>query len=58
MRFELEFELNANVFSYSLALEYPPGFRELRVLEEKLLVNGDIVYLREIAQVRRTRQDR
>ena len=51
MRFELEVELNEKIYAYSLALEFPEGFKELRVLEEKLAVAGKAVYTREGAQV-------
>lgn len=52
VRFELEVTL-ANVrYAYRLALELPSGFRELRVLEESLTVDGDPVFEREIAEIR------
>lgn len=37
MRFELEIELGGMIYSYSLAFEYPKGFKELRVFEERLV---------------------
>ncbi len=52
MRFEIEVELEARVYKYAIALEFPKGFKELRVLEEKLEVDGNAVYSREAAQVR------
>jgi len=51
MRFEIEVELEGTIYSYALALEFPMGFKELRVLEEKLDVGGKTVYSREAAQV-------
>jgi len=51
MRFEIEVELNAKVYGYVIAFEFPEGFKELRVLEEKLTVDGSPVYTRELAQV-------
>ena len=51
MRFEIEVELNANIYEYVIAFEFPEGFKELRVLEEKFAVNGKPVYTREHAQV-------
>ena len=51
MRFEIEVELDGTIYSYALALEFPTGFKELRVLEEKLAVGGKAVYSREAAQV-------
>ncbi len=51
MRFEIEVELEGTTYSYALALEFPQGFKELRVLEEKLKVGGEAIYTRETAQV-------
>jgi hypothetical protein len=51
MRFEIEVELEAQTYGYSIAFEFPEGFKELRVLEEKLTVGGKPVYSREVAQV-------
>jgi len=51
MRFEIEVELGGNIYRYVLALEFPRGFKELRVLEEKLDVRGEAVYARDVAQV-------
>jgi predicted ATPase len=52
MRFELEVELDSGAYRYSLALELPSGFKEFRVLEEKLELDGKTIYTREAAQVR------
>lgn len=51
MRFEIEVELEAKIYAYILALEFPKGFKELRVLEERLQVDGQTEYRREAAQV-------
>jgi predicted ATPase len=51
MRFELEVQLNGQIYSYTLVFELPKGFKELRVQEEGLKVDGDPVYTRELAQV-------
>jgi hypothetical protein len=51
MRVEIEVELNAKVYEYVIAFELPEDFKELRVLEEKLAVDGAHVYSRELAQV-------
>jgi len=51
MRFEIEVKLQGNVYEYVIAFEFPTGFKELRVLEEKLAVDGKPVYTREVAQV-------
>jgi len=47
MRFEIEVELSAKIYTYVIALELPEGFKELRVLEEKLTVDGEPVCTRE-----------
>lgn len=52
MRFEIEVELNAKVYEYVIAFELPEDLKELRVLEEKLVVDGEPVYNRDKAQVR------
>jgi predicted ATPase len=60
MRFEIEVELQTKIYGYSIAFEFPAGFKELRVLEEKLTVAGNPVFARDVAQVKpaRTGQDR
>jgi len=57
MRFEIEAELGAKIYGYAIAFELPKGFKELRVLEEKLEVVGKAVYTREAAEVRLDLQD-
>lgn len=52
MRFEIEADLNGEIYLYSIAFEFPPGFRELRVLDEKLEVAGRPVFTRDLAEVR------
>ncbi|SPE33283.1 conserved hypothetical protein [Candidatus Sulfopaludibacter sp. SbA3] len=51
MRFEIEVELSSQIYEYVIAFEFPEGFKELRVREEKLAVGGKPVYSREAAQV-------
>jgi hypothetical protein len=51
MRFEVDVELKGKVYEYVIAFEFPEGFKELRILEEKLAVNGKPVYTRNGAQV-------
>lgn len=51
MRFELEVQLESRVFYYTLALELPERFRELRVLEEKLVLDGEMLFSRDHALV-------
>lgn len=51
MRFELEVLLGGKLFHYTLALDLPAQFRELRVAEEQLKLEGEVLYARELAQV-------
>lgn len=51
MRFELEVFLADRLFKYSLALELPANFHELRVLEETLAVDDNPIFSRSLAQV-------
>jgi predicted ATP-binding protein involved in virulence len=51
VRFEIEVELQGKIYEYVIAFEFPKGFKELRVLEEKLAVDRKPVYSREVAQV-------
>ncbi len=51
IRFELEVLLDGKLFKYVLALELPEKFRELRVSEEHLMVEGDPIFARKEAQV-------
>jgi predicted ATPase len=49
MRFEIEVELEAKTYRYTIAFEFPKGSKELLVLEEKFEVGGRAVYMREAA---------
>jgi ABC-type cobalamin/Fe3+-siderophores transport system ATPase subunit len=51
MRFEIAVELESKVYEYVIAFEFPEGFKELRVFEEKLAVGGKPVYTRQSAEV-------
>lgn len=60
IRVEIEAELadsdaligeGPHVYGYTVAFEFPDGFKELRVLEEKLTVEGKPVFTRNLAQV-------
>jgi len=51
IRFEIEVELDKQLYHYEVAFELPESFRELRVREETLRVNGKAVYSRELATV-------
>jgi predicted ATPase len=52
MRFEIEVELGEKIYRYAIAFELLQGSKELRILEEKLEVNGKFLYTREAAEVR------
>ncbi|MGD0359747.1 MAG: AAA family ATPase [Bryobacteraceae bacterium] len=41
VRFEIEVELRSRIFEYAIAFEHVEGFQELRVLEERLAVDGE-----------------
>jgi hypothetical protein len=51
IRFEIEVALNKHIFVYTLALELPNKFKEVRVLEERLSIDGDCIFSRDIADV-------
>lgn len=51
IRFEIEVLLEDKLYKYTLAFELPESFRELRVFEEQLLIEGNPVYSRKEAQV-------
>jgi energy-coupling factor transporter ATP-binding protein EcfA2 len=60
MRFEIEVELDGKIYEYVIAFEFPEGFKELRILDEKLAVGGKPLYTRKGAQVHlaRTSQEK
>jgi hypothetical protein len=43
--------LKGKTYEYAIAFELPAGFKELRVVEEKLAVSGEPVFTRALAQV-------
>jgi len=51
MRFDIEVRLGAQTYKYSIAFELPAGFKEMRVFEESLSVEGQPIFTRELAQV-------
>jgi hypothetical protein len=53
MRFEIQVELGAKIYGYSIAIELPRGGKEPRVLEETVQVGGESVYAREVGRVYR-----
>ena len=51
MRFEIEVELEAKKYGFVIAFYLSEEFKELRVLEEKLAVDGKPVYTRAVERV-------
>jgi ABC-type multidrug transport system ATPase subunit len=51
IRFEIEALVGARQYRYVLALELPPNFKEFRVLDEQLDLDGVSVFTRNEAQV-------
>jgi predicted ATPase len=54
-RIELEVLIHGEVYRYSLALELPQDFKEMRVAEERLSQGGVDIFARDTAQVTLTR---
>ncbi len=51
IRFEIEVLLEGKLYQYTLALELPDNFKELRVLEEQLKIDDAVYYSRANADV-------
>ena len=52
VRFEFEVELKDRHYAYTIAFEFPEGYyKELRVFDERLTLNGKPIYSRDAAQV-------
>lgn len=51
IRFEIEVYLQEKFYKYSLAFELPKNFKQMRVFEEELLVDGKEIYSRKEAQI-------
>ncbi len=49
MRFELELTLSGKRFNYAISFEWPANFREARILEEGLSVDGQVIFTRRQA---------
>lgn len=50
MRFEVELTLSGRRFKYAISFEWPANFRQARILDESLLVNGQAIFTRHQAQ--------
>jgi ABC-type multidrug transport system ATPase subunit len=55
VRFEIEVMLDTRSYGYAVAFELPTRFRELRVRQESLTIDGSPIFTRELAQVRLAR---
>jgi predicted ATPase len=51
MRFEIEAVIGNRAYKYSIAFDFPSGFKELRVFEEQLAVDDKPLFTRRLAQV-------
>jgi ATPase components of ABC transporters with duplicated ATPase domains len=51
IRFEIEVKIGGQMYKYFIALDFPSGFKELRVFEEGLSADSRPVFSREAAQV-------
>jgi ABC-type cobalamin/Fe3+-siderophores transport system ATPase subunit len=51
MRFELQATLTGKRFLYAVSFDWPENFREARILDENLSVDGQTVFTRQQAQV-------
>jgi predicted ATPase len=51
IRLELEVTMSDHIFRYEIAFELPKGFRELRVLDESLEMDGAVAFVRKNASV-------
>lgn len=51
MRFHLRCKIREKVYQFEIAFELPPDFRELRIKEESLVINGYLYYSRTLADV-------
>lgn len=51
IRFEVDLTLNHRRFTYEIAFEMPDNFYESRVAQEGLIIDGQMVFSRKLAQV-------
>jgi predicted ATPase len=51
MRFEIELILLGKRFKYSVSFEWPANFREARILDESLSVDGSAIFTRHVSQI-------
>jgi predicted ATPase len=58
MRFEMEIEINAKTYGYSLTFELLEGLKEVSVAEEVFTADGRLRYHRNLGDTRLTQQER
>ncbi len=51
MRFEIELTLSGKRFKYAVSFEWPATFREARILDESLSVDGNAIFTRRASQI-------
>jgi len=51
MRFEVDVSLSGKRFKYAVSFEWPASFREARILDESLAVDGQPVFTRQHSQI-------
>jgi energy-coupling factor transporter ATP-binding protein EcfA2 len=51
MRFDIEATLEKRRFRYTVSFDWPPHFREARIVEESLSVDGAAVFVRHLGQI-------
>lgn len=51
MRFEVDVLYGGQRFEYSVAFDWPEHFREARILEERLVVDGQPIFSRDLAKI-------
>ena len=51
MRFEIEVVIANKQFKYAVGFDWPDNFREARILDESLTVDGQAIFTRDLAQV-------
>ena len=55
MRFEIELTLSGKLFRYVIAFEWPANFREARILDESLTLDGIVVFTRQQSEIQLAR---
>jgi predicted ATPase len=51
MRFEIEVGLGGQTYEYIIAFDSTPGTKGLQIFEERLVINGNPLFTRQLAQV-------